>query len=39
MAKMINYWSISSQILEKEAKNLGLEIQIISQSKNTFYLI
>ncbi len=39
MTNTINYWSISSQILEKEARELWLEIQIISKSKNTFYLI
>lgn len=38
MVNSINYWSISSQILEKEAENLGLEIKIISRSKNTFYI-
>lgn len=39
MTNSINYWSISSQILEKEAKKLWFEIQIISKSKNTFYII
>ena len=38
MANSINYWSISSQILEKEAKELWLEIQVLSRSKNVFYL-
>lgn len=38
MTNSINYWSISSQILEKEANNLWLEIKIISKSKNTFYI-
>lgn len=34
----MKYWSISSIVLTEEAKNLWLEVEIISRNKNLFYI-
>ena len=38
MPHAMTYWSISSQELCKEAEKLWLSVEIISESKNTFYI-
>lgn len=36
--KPMPYWSISSIILTEEARNLWLEVEVISKEKNLFYI-
>ena len=36
---LMTYWSISSISLEKEARKLWLEVEIIAKNKNLFYII
>lgn len=38
LKNMVMGWSISSQLIVDEAKNLGLGIEIINSSKNLFYI-
>lgn len=38
MTLLLSYWSISSQELCEEAKNLWLTVKIISKEKNLFYI-
>jgi hypothetical protein len=36
MTDFMTYWSISSQVLQEEAENLGLTVEVVIPEKNFF---